>query len=167
MKQQHGFTLIELLVYFGLTGILITILSQVFLSVVAVRLESGQSTSVQLDGRYIMARLAYDIRRAQSIAAPSLGQTQSGLTLSINENGTPVQYAYSVVNGVMMLTTSSSSARLSSSGSKVATFSAIRIGNSATITDAKDTVQLNLWLESSGSAQEKQTLNLTSSVGLR
>lgn len=159
MKSQKGFTLIELLLYIGLTTVLITVMSQVFLATLGVRLESQNTTSVQQDGRYIMARLAYDIRRAKGITAPTLGQTQPGMTLVINEGGVDATYVYTLNGTDLILTLGSDATKLNSDGSRVSGLSITRIGN---------TLGITLTLEdSSAVAVGGQTLELQSAVGLR
>ena len=159
MKSQKGFTLVELLMYIGLTSILIAVMSQVFLATLGVRLESQNTTSVQQDGRYIMARLAYDIRRAKEITAPALGASQPGMTLVINEGGADTTYTYTLSGSDLILTLGSDTTQLNSEGSQVSGLSVTRIG---------DTLQITLTLEDNSEvATARQTLELQSAVGLR
>lgn len=156
---RQGFTLIELLMYIGLTSILIAVMSQVFLATLGVRLESQATTSVQQDGRYSMARLAYDIRRAKEITAPTLGASQSGMTLVINEDGADRTYVYGLNGSDLILTVGSDVTGLNSDGSRVSGLSITRIGN---------TLGITLTLEDSSEvAIGGQTLELKSAVGLR
>ncbi len=169
MKNQKGFTLIELILYVGLTAILLTSMSQVFLAVVGIRLESQNTTSVQQDGRYIIARMTYDIRRAKSIVTPELGQTLSGMALVIEEDGVDVLHTYAVSgDGDVMLASGSSSAQLNSAGARVAELFITRLGNSGSISDANDTLKIALTLEDVSEVNAgAQRLELQSTVGLR
>lgn len=168
MKHQQGFTLLELLLYIGLTSILITIMSQVFLATLGVRLESQNTTSVQQDGRYILARMAYDIHRAKSITIPSLGQTAMGMTLVIEENGIDETYRYTVEGRDLLLTVGTQSATLNSQGSGITSLSVTRLGNSDTISSAKDTLSISLALEDSATVSAgAQVLELQTTAGLR
>jgi prepilin-type N-terminal cleavage/methylation domain-containing protein len=168
MKHENGFTLIELLVYIALTSILIAIMSQVFLATVAIRLESQNTTSVQQDARYMLSRISYDIRRATAINAPSLGQQASAASMLIHENGADMVYAYSLSGTDLILTVGTQSAQLNSDGSQVTSLSISRMGNSATLPEAKDTLSIMLTLSDSGETQiNSQTLQMRTTVGLR
>lgn len=167
-RVTGGFTLIELLIYVGLSSILIAIMSQLFLAVLSVRLESKHTTGVQQDGRFILTRLSHDIRRAQSAVAPLLGQTQSGLTLRVNENGVLQTYAYAVSGSDLMLTTGTDSVKLNGTDSVVRVFSVQRSGNSDSLATAKDTFTIHLVMEGrSDVSVGQQTLDLTTTVGMR
>jgi prepilin-type N-terminal cleavage/methylation domain-containing protein len=168
MKQPNGFTLIELLVYIALTSILIAIMSQVFLATVAIRLESQNTTSVQQDARYMLSRISYDIRRATAINAPVLGQQASSASMLIRENGADMVYSYSLSGADLILTVGTQSAQLNSDGSRVTSLSISRIGNSATIPGANDTLSIMLTLSDRGETQiSSQTLQVRTTVGLR
>jgi type II secretory pathway pseudopilin PulG len=92
--MKKGFTIVELMIYMALLGGFLVILGSILLSVIDVQLETQAFSSVEQDGRYIMARLAYDIHRAQSITTPaSAGQTASTLTLVTG--GIPTTYSFS------------------------------------------------------------------------
>lgn len=168
MKRHDGFTLLELLLYIGLTSILIAILSQVFLATLSVRLESQNTTSVQQDGRYILARMTYDIHRATSVTIPALGQTSSGMSLVIHENGVDRTYFYTLDGSNLTLTVGTASAQLNSAGSRISSLAITRLGNSASISSAKDTLTISMTLvESAAVKSGTQALQLQSTVGLR
>jgi len=66
-KTQRGLTLVEMLLYMAVFSILLTVLLQIFFSALDVQLESKATSGVDQDGTYIMARLTYDIQRAQAV----------------------------------------------------------------------------------------------------
>lgn len=102
-KQESGFTLIELIVYMGLFTILITAMSIVFLSLLDQQSESESISAADQNGRYILARLANDIQRAQSVAIPATyGGQSSSLQISINS----INYTYSLSGNNLQLTRS-------------------------------------------------------------
>src|SRR5260221_14717573 len=102
--RNRGFTLVELLLYMGLLTILVTIMSSLFKTIVDVQLESKSSSSVDQDGRFIIARMVHDMQSAQTIVIPaSAGSTTT--TLQITENS--VNYTYSLVGGNLQLALSS------------------------------------------------------------
>src|SRR3989338_7067480 len=86
VRRSKGSTLIELLLYMGILSIFLMILTQLFLSVLDVSTESKQVSSVVQDGRFILARLRYDIQRADAINSPSLGSSDTTLSLDIGGN---------------------------------------------------------------------------------
>ncbi len=83
LRLSRGFTMVELLIVIGITGILMSILSQVFGSILTLKLRSEATSSLAQDGRFLLARLAYDISRASSITLPAAGESGSSLSLLI------------------------------------------------------------------------------------
>jgi prepilin-type N-terminal cleavage/methylation domain len=95
MKHKKGFTLVEMLLVMGITGILIVVLSQVFGSILTMKLRSEATSAVAQDARYLLSRLSYDVARSSSIATPS----PSELELTIGG----VVHEYTLDNGRLML----------------------------------------------------------------
>lgn len=101
---RQGFTIVELLVYLGIFAILITAMTQIFVSIIDTQLESEANSSVAQEGQFLYSRLIYDIHNASAIVAPAtLGQSGSTLTLTLggtnytyNLNGTTLE----VTNGL-------------------------------------------------------------------
>src|SRR3990170_3085882 len=91
--KQKGFTLIELIIVMGVTTILLVMMTDVFASMAKVRTESEATSAVAQDGRFILARLEYDILRASSVTTPAaLGASNNTLAVVIGG----VTYTYSV-----------------------------------------------------------------------
>ena len=84
MIKKRGYTLIELLIVIGILAILISVLSQVFGSIMTMKLSSSSHTSLSQDTRYVLARLTYDLSQADSITTPAIGS--SGTTLVLVKN---------------------------------------------------------------------------------
>ncbi len=165
---RQGFTFIELLLYMGLLGILIVIMSQMFIAIVNLKLESSSSTAIQQDGTYITSRIAYDVRRASAILSPSLGQTSSVLSLDIVDAGVHHTYQYASNSGVLTLSDGTNADVLEGSGSAVTQFTVTRVGNSATVVNAKDTVDIVLTMTSKYVlSQGPDTMTYRFAVGLR
>lgn len=124
--MKKGFTLVELLVYMGLFSILIVVLTEIFLSILELQSQSVAVSSVASDGRFIVSRLTYDIRRATTISQPaSLGQT--GATAQLLIGG--ANYALAGSGGNLVLTSPLGSDNLNSIGSQVTDLSFTRVGN--------------------------------------
>ena len=78
--NNSGVTIVELLVYLGLSTIILLILSELFVNILDESVETQNYSTVQTDGRYIMARLRYQINNADSVTFPlSLGSSQNEL----------------------------------------------------------------------------------------
>ena len=143
VKANNGFTLIELLIYMGIMTILLTVLTQTFTSILDAQLESQSTSAVQQDGRFILARLSYDIHRVQNqdiVSPSSLGQQTTSLQLTING----VNYAYSLNNGNLQLVNNLGTNNLNSSETTISSLTFKRLGNnsSATLLSPKNTLQI-------------------------
>lgn len=132
VRRQAGYTLIELVLYMGLLVILITILSQIFTSILDVQLESKSTSSVELDGRFIITRLMRDMRLMRtdppandSIVTPSTpGITSSTLNFTVNS----INYIYSLNNGNLQLNNNLGINNLNSAYTEISGLQFTRIG---------------------------------------
>lgn len=159
-RGKRGLTLVEVLVVMGLLGGFLVVLTTVFTTTLKVQTESDSTASVAQDGRFLLARLSYDILRADTITTPaSLGASSSSLVLTIS--GTT--YTYAVASGVLQLTTTETNA-LNSSETTVSGFTLQRIGNSG----GKETIRLSFTLTSKTRSNSGfETKTYTSTVGRR
>lgn len=143
MKNNKGFTLVELLLYMGILSIFLSVLAAIFVTALDVGLESDATTSVQRDGTYILAKLAYDIHRASSISLPtSLGDQTNNLKIVVES----VDYTYSLDgNGNFTLLNNLGTNNLNSYDSNVSHLLVKRLGNAGGI---EDTLKINLTITS-------------------
>ena len=86
--------MVELLMYMGILTVLLTTLTSIFVSAMDVQSESQATSSVEQDGNYILARLGYDIHRAQNISIPANDGDVVNNDFKITING--VSYEYKV-----------------------------------------------------------------------
>jgi len=136
-NSSRGFTLVELLIYIGMISILFIVLTQVFGSILDAQLESEATSSVQQDGRFILSRFSYDIRRSDDIILPAaLGDQSSSLQLNIGG----VNYTYSLNSGDLELTNDIGTNAINSGDTTVSNLQFTRIGNSGA--NAKNTIQI-------------------------
>lgn len=150
LKIQRGFSLVEILVYMGLFAILLIPLLQLFSSTIAVRLESEATSAVAQDGRYIIARLTYDIHRANSITVPDPA------TLQIS--GTGFAYTYSVDGGKnLSLNDGATSYVLNSEGTSIPQISFTLKGNSGGVKVVSISVQVESKVIRQGGNKELKT----------
>jgi Tfp pilus assembly protein PilW len=70
-ESQKGFTIVELLLYMGIFSMLLVVLLQLFSTILSSHAESQATSSVDQDGAYLLARLAYDIHKASGITSGS------------------------------------------------------------------------------------------------
>ncbi len=138
---NRGFTLVELIIYMGLLVIFLLVLSNIFASILDVRTESESISAVEQDGRFIMARLSYDINRASAVSTPaSLGGSGNSLTMVIGS----VNYTYALSGSNLVLTNDLGTNNLNSSESTISSLSFQRLGNSG----GKDTVKIQFTVNS-------------------
>lgn len=133
-NSQKGTTIIELLIYLAILSVFLTILTSVFVSALDVQSESQATSSIEQDGNYILARLNYDIYRAQSINIPAtIGETTNNFRIVIGGE----IYLYCVdTNNNLVLTNNSGESSLNSYDSKISNFSVRRLGNPGGVEDS-------------------------------
>ena len=160
-KTQTGFSLVELIIVMGLMTIFMVVLTDIVVAVGDTQTESDATSSVSEDGRFILARLSYDIQRASSITTPaSLGGTSSSLALVIG--GVTQTYAVSVGN--LTLTNNLGTNNLNSSETTISALSVTRRGN----TGGKDTITLSYTVTSQATqASGPEVKTYTTTVGRR
>jgi prepilin-type N-terminal cleavage/methylation domain-containing protein len=159
-KKQRGFSLIEMLIVMGLLSILLVALTDMFTSVLNVQTESESTAAVSQDGRFVLARLGYDINHASSITTPAaLGGSGSTLAIVVGGN----TYTYTVSGGNLQLTNHLGTNNLNGSETTISGFTVQRLGVAS-----KDSIRLSFTVTSR--AQPKQGAEVktfTTTVGRR
>jgi len=142
---KRGFTLIEIIIYMALLSIFLLTLTDIFVSILDVQLESDATSAVEQDGRFILARMSYDIPRASDInIPPQIGQTRSNLIMTIAGVTT---YEYKENGGNLQLINDFGTNNLNSSESTISNLSFQRIANSA-VPGTKDTIKIQFTITS-------------------
>jgi len=164
MKNGAGFTLIETLLYMGIFSILIIVLFTLLTSIFDVQLESQSTAAVASDGRFILNRFAYDIRKAESFTSPaSIGG--QGPILEFQTGG--MTYSYTISNGNLILTNSTlgTADQLNSYNTTLSDVNFLRLSDT---NSEHDTISFSFTLESKtqkrGGAAEQ---NFKTTVGKR
>ncbi len=122
----RGFSIIELLLYTAILSSFLLMLTNVFVTMLEVQLESQASSVVVSDSRYLFARMAYDLGRASAIVEPvAIGAQSQSLIITVGGQ----TYTYAVVGDDLILTTASASGALNSFQSNVSNVSFRRYGN--------------------------------------
>jgi len=161
--SQKGVTVIELILYMAILSVLLTILTSIFVSALDVQSESQATSSVEQDGNYILARLNYDIHRAQSINIPAAnGATSDNFQIVING----ANYTYIVdANNNLILTSNFGANNLNNYGTSVSDLSVQRLGNAGGI---EDTLRINFTITSrTKRISGFETKNFQTSLSLR
>lgn len=160
-STQKGFSLIELVMYMGILSILLFMLTDILTSTLNVRAESQTNSSIVQDGRFLVARLAYDIERAESISIPAVpGDTSNSLQISLLS----ISNTYSLSNGQLILQNNTGSNVLNSIDTTISNLTFKRIGN----VGGKNSIQINFTVNSTTQrASGFETKNYQTTIALR
>lgn len=124
---KRGFTIVELIIYMGLLSILLAVVTEIFLSILDLQNQSTAVSNVSQDGKYIISRLGYDIRRSSEITVPaSTGVKTENAALTID--GEAFTYTASSSGG-LVITQNSGSDYLTSNETRISNLSFTRLGN--------------------------------------
>lgn len=160
-KGQKGSTFIETVLYIAIFSILLVIFLQMFTAIIDIQLESEAKSSVLQDGRFILERLAYDVRRAEAVNIPSTpGEQNTSLQLVINGEN----FTYNLSGGNLTLNNTLGTDNLNSSETVVSSINFTRLGGA---TD-KNTIKISLNLTSKTkkrSGPQEEIIETT--IGLR
>lgn len=122
---RHGTTLVEILIVMGLMSGLMLTLATLFASSIGTQLESQSTSSLESNGRFIMARLDYDIARATAIRTPaSLGATSTQLVITVGGRS----YTYRIIGSDLRLTDNVGNVLLNGNDVKVSDLSTKWLG---------------------------------------
>lgn len=163
IKSQKGASIVELLLYMSILAVLLTILTSVFVSALDVQSESQATSSVEQDGNYILARLNYDIHRAQSINIPeALGEQSGNFQIVVDGEN----YAYGMDgNNNLILTNNSGAGNLNNYNTSISDFSIQRLGNTG---GTEDTLRISFTLTSRNKRISGfETKNFQTNISLR
>lgn len=163
MKNPKGFTLIELLMATGILTVLIGIMTGIFGSIIDAQLDSVATSGVDQDGRFIVARMIYDMQQASVIVAPVVPGSGTSMALTIKINS--VDYTYSIDgNENLQIVSAADVNSLNSNTTRVhdLTFQRIGIGNGT------DTIQVKFNLTSRiQEAAGSETKSFQTTLGLQ
>lgn len=146
MKNKlNGFTLVEMVISFGVLTILLTILLGIFGSILDVQLESKSRSGVDQDGKYIMAKLNYDMHNASVIVTPASPGVSASLTLTNSADSINYTYSLDLSNNLQIVNNSTSEVNvLNSNDVTIPSISFQRIG----IGGVTDTIRVTYTVQS-------------------
>ncbi len=160
IQSKKGFTVVELLLYMGILSVLLITLTDVFSSIVNVRIESESTSAVEQDGDFILSRFMYDISHASSITSPTLGSSASALQIVISS----VSNTYSLNSSNLQISNSNGTDVLNSINTTVSNLSFKQLGKSG----GKNSIQINYTVHSKATQQTGvATKNYQTTIGLR
>lgn len=136
----------------GLVSILMVVLTNIFLSALDLQLISSQTSSVEQEGRYVLTRLTYDVRRASAITVPNSNE----LVLTISS----APYDYTISNGQLLLTVNGGTpAQLNEVNTTISNVSFTRLINSVTTNNLnpKPSVQIKFTISSGSETRDYET----------
>ena len=88
--MKKGFTIVELLLYMGLLAIFLVVLTDIWVSAMEAMTRTENVAAITSDGRYIMARLAYDVGQSGAINYTLNGGNLSSSGQQLNSYATTV-----------------------------------------------------------------------------
>lgn len=161
LQRQAGLTLVELLVTMGLMSLLLVVITDIFAATMELRTAARADAGLTQDGRFILARLNYDVARASAIMTPvAFGASGTSLTLTIDG----VTTTYAVTSGALQLADINGTVNLNSSATTVTNFTVQKVGNSG------GTEQVRISMTLTATDRQKsgpQTQTLTTTIGRR
>lgn len=168
-SSEVGFTLVELLLYMGIFAILLIVMMQLFTAILSTHAESQATSGITQEGNFILSRLAYDIRRADSVDYPTTYGTAFP-KLTVTTSGVSDTYQYDNTKKTLSVTTGGTTYPLTSYGAVVKQASDVSftlLGNGA---GYKPTVQIILTLTSTTTrpgSSSPQAQQFETTVGTR
>jgi hypothetical protein len=154
---QRGVSFIEVLLVMGMLSIFLMVMATIFTATIDTQTQTQGYSATLSDGRFIMARLNYDIARASAINTPaSLGNTTASLVMTIGGNS----YTYALSGSKLQLTDATGTADLSDYNATVSALSFQRLGN----TGGKETIRYSFTITATaqqGSGAQTQTFTST------
>lgn len=138
---QKGVSLIELLVFIGIFAFVVLILTDIFVTGVDIKLDSEATSGIEQDGRFILARLNYDVSRASAISVPvNAGDTASELSVVIDGE----TFTYALSGGNLQLTRNSGTDSINGSETNISLLQFQKITNPT----GKETVRMTFTINS-------------------
>lgn len=164
MQQKintKGFTIIELALFMGMFSIIMLVLMQIFTALLDKQVEIETMSAVQSDRSYILARLSYDIARADAISTPATPGDQ-GATLAFTVNGQ--SYTYTLTGDNLTLTSASGTDTMNSFRTTIPSINFQRLGNSG----GKNSVKVTYIVESIvDTPQGRESKTVDTTIGTR
>lgn len=153
--------MIEMLVVMGMLSVFVGILMTLFTATIDLQSQTQGYSATVTGGRFVMARLNYDIARATAVATPAtLGSSNSSLVMTIGGN----TYTYALNNSRLQLTDAAGTAFVSDGNATISALNFQRIGNAG----GKPTIRYSFTITANAKQDSgAQSQTYTSTVELR
>lgn len=141
MHEESGMTLIEMLLYMGMLSLMLVVITTILTNTLQMKLESKSFYNIENEARFILSKLVYDIRNADSITLPAL-PGQSGPSLVLTANG--IGSTYSLSGDDIVIQNNYGTNSLNSSNNRITSLSFQRIG----IPGTREAIKVTMTIES-------------------
>lgn len=139
--KNKGFTIVEMILYMGFLSGFLLVLTRMLSTSLEIQTEAEATTSVHQDGRFILAKLSYDLGNTDTLVTPNVtGQTTNSLVFTI----VPTKYTYALSNGTLTRQDAFGTNALNSVNTTVTNFSVTRREG----TGSKPTLSVSFTLQS-------------------
>ena len=94
LKSQKGFTLVELITVTSITGLLLVLVSSIFVQIIQSNTRATVANDIREQGQFIIENVVRAIRNAETVSAP--GGVTNGKVLSITVTSAGVSDTYAL-----------------------------------------------------------------------
>ncbi len=124
-KNEKGLTIIETLLYMGLFAILLTVFTQVFVSMLETQLASESFSYISGDSKFIEQKITNLLRESDSIVSPTVGNSSGTLQVVANS----ITYTVSISDTNLVLNDGTGSYNINSENTTIDSFTATNSGD--------------------------------------
>jgi prepilin-type N-terminal cleavage/methylation domain-containing protein len=87
LQTRGGFTLIEMIVVIGVTGLIMLMISEIFLNIIQSSVNATVTNDVRENGQYMMETIVRAVRNADSVTGSGITNSITVVTSGISVNG--------------------------------------------------------------------------------
>lgn len=87
LKSQKGFTLVELITVTSITGLLLVLVSTIFVQIIQSNTRATVANEIREQGQFIIENVVRAIRNAESVSAPGGVTTGKVLSITVTSSG--------------------------------------------------------------------------------
>lgn len=124
-KNEKGLTIIETLLYMGLFAILLTVFTQVFVSMLETQLASESFSYISGDSKFIEQKITNLLRESDSVVSPTAGNSSGTLQVVANS----ITYTVTLSGTDLVLNDGTGSYNINSENTTIDSFTATNSGD--------------------------------------
>lgn len=175
LRSSKGFTLIELVAVIGVTGILLVLVSAIFIQIIQSNTRATVANDIRESGQFMIENIVRSIRNSESVTAAGGITNGKVLSITVVTTGVADTYAFTCLNNNPSLTKNGQQLNTTKILVSVNCDGSIDTSKSyfemiAPAAGAPAAVQINLVLETTGSQIHREYIGkqtLTQLVTLR